>query len=45
MIFWPGSVTYWIDKATSIDPSKIKIDIPLPDALPPPDFGIPGPPK
>src|SRR6476646_7629404 len=37
VILWPGSVTYWIDKSTNIDPSKIKIDIPMPD-LPPLDF-------
>src|SRR2546430_12090846 len=28
VIFWPGSVTYWIERATSIDPSKIRIEIP-----------------
>src|SRR5689334_22997287 len=37
VILWPGSVTYWIDRSTRIDPSKIKIDIPMPD-LPPLDF-------
>jgi TRAP-type mannitol/chloroaromatic compound transport system permease large subunit len=34
VIFWPGSVTYWLDKPSGIDPSKINIEIPLP-ALPP----------
>jgi tripartite ATP-independent transporter DctM subunit len=29
VIFWPGSVTYWLDKGPSVDPSKIKIEIPL----------------
>jgi tripartite ATP-independent transporter DctM subunit len=41
VIFWPGSVTYWIDKPASLDPSKVKIEIPLPQLpsgidLPPP---------
>jgi tripartite ATP-independent transporter DctM subunit len=42
VIFWPQSVTYWIDKGTGIDPTKVKIelelpDIPLPlDLFPPP---------
>ena len=40
VIFWPGSVTYWLDKPTNIDPSKVNIDVPVPD-LPPPDFGPP----
>jgi tripartite ATP-independent transporter DctM subunit len=40
VILWPGSVTYWIDRSTKIDPSKIQIDVPLPDA-PPLDFGTP----
>ena len=31
VILWPGSVTYWIDKSTSIDPSRSEIDIPMPD--------------
>src|SRR5262249_35507803 len=31
VIFWPGSVTYWIDKGTEVDPSKVKIEVPLPD--------------
>ena len=41
VIFWPGSVTYWIDKGTGVDASKVKIDIPMPELpspidLPPP---------
>ena len=40
VIFWPGSVTYWIDQGTHIDPSKVKIDVPIID-LPPLDFGEP----
>jgi hypothetical protein len=43
VIFWPGSVTYWIERSAVFDPSKVKIDIPMPEALPPLDFG--GPPK
>src|SRR4029453_16405803 len=41
LIFWPESVTYWLGKGTGIDPSKVRIEIPLPDLLPPPDFGLP----
>jgi TRAP-type mannitol/chloroaromatic compound transport system permease large subunit len=40
LIFWPGSVTYWISKRSDIDPSKIMIEIPQID-LPPLDFGQP----
>ncbi len=35
VIFWPGSVTYWIEKAPTVDPSKINIEIQLPDVPPP----------
>jgi tripartite ATP-independent transporter DctM subunit len=38
LIFWPGSVTYWIEKSTSIDPSKVNIEIQLPDMPPPLDL-------
>src|SRR6202035_392517 len=38
LIFWPSSVTYWIDKGTGTDPSKVNIEIQLPDALPPLDM-------
>jgi hypothetical protein len=41
VIFWPGSVTYWLGRGTGIDPSKINIEIPQPDAPPPLDFGEP----
>ena len=40
VIAWPGSVTYWIDRGTNIDPSKIKIEIPEID-LPPIQFEPP----
>ncbi len=38
VILWPGSVTYWLDKKPAVDPSKIDIQIDLPDAPPPLDF-------
>ena len=28
VIFWPASVTYWIDKRSSVDPSTIRIELP-----------------
>ena len=28
LIFWPGSVTYWLDKKPTVDPATIKLDIP-----------------
>jgi tripartite ATP-independent transporter DctM subunit len=37
VIFWPTSVTYWIDRSTKIDPSKVKIEIQIPE-MPPLDF-------
>ena len=40
VIFWPASVTYWIDKQSTVDPSKVKIEIPQLE-LPPLDFGQP----
>src|SRR4249919_629154 len=43
VILWPGSVTYWLDKKSNVDPSKIQIDIPQVD-LPPIDFGQPATP-
>src|SRR5918993_1606399 len=38
VILWPGSVTYWLDRKPAVDPSKINIQIDLPDAPPPLDF-------
>jgi tripartite ATP-independent transporter DctM subunit len=38
LIFWPESVTYWIDNGVKQDPSKIQIEIQLPDVLPPLDM-------
>ena len=31
VILWPGSVTYWIDRSIKIDPSKVKIEIQMPE--------------
>jgi tripartite ATP-independent transporter DctM subunit len=38
VILWPGSVTYWLDKKPPIDPSKVNIQLEVPDAPPPLDF-------
>jgi hypothetical protein len=38
VIYWPQSVTYWISHGPAADPSKTKIEIQLPDALPPLNF-------
>ena len=38
VIFWPESVTYWIEKGTGVDPSKINIEIQLPEMPPPLDL-------
>jgi TRAP-type mannitol/chloroaromatic compound transport system permease large subunit len=40
VIVWPGSVTYWLDKKPTMDPSKVRIEIPQID-LPPIDFNTP----
>jgi tripartite ATP-independent transporter DctM subunit len=40
VIFWPQSVTYWIDRSSKVDPTKIKIEIPMPD-MPPINFDEP----
>ena len=31
VIIWPESVTYWLDKGTGVDPSTVRIEVPLPD--------------
>ncbi len=31
VIFWPQSVTYWLDRGTGVDPSTVRIEVPLPD--------------
>jgi tripartite ATP-independent transporter DctM subunit len=40
LIFWPQSVTYWTSRDKAVDPSKIDIQIPMPE-LPPLDLGQP----
>ena len=34
VIFWPESVTYWLDQGTGVDPASVRIEAP-----PPPDPG------
>src|SRR5882672_2175904 len=42
IIFWPQSVTYWIERTKTVNPNSIKIDIPQLDSpLPPLDFSDP----
>jgi hypothetical protein len=41
VIFWPESVTYWLSRQTTIDPSKINIEIQQPDMPLPLDLGEP----
>ncbi|MBE9604842.1 TRAP transporter large permease subunit [Acetobacteraceae bacterium H6797] len=31
VIFWPESVTYWLDKGTGVDPNSVRIEVPMPD--------------
>ena len=31
VIFWPESVTYWLEKGSGVDPSTVRIEVPLPD--------------
>ncbi|MGE0719421.1 MAG: TRAP transporter large permease subunit [Alphaproteobacteria bacterium] len=38
VIFWPGSVTYWLDHGPKVDPGSVRIE------APPPDTGIPAAP-
>jgi tripartite ATP-independent transporter DctM subunit len=39
VIFWPGSVTYWIESGTTEGP--VKLELPMPDAPPPLDLSEP----
>jgi tripartite ATP-independent transporter DctM subunit len=41
VIFWPSSVTYWIDRSKGIDPSKVNFTIDMPDVPPPLDLSPP----
>jgi tripartite ATP-independent transporter DctM subunit len=45
LIFWPQSVTYWIDIGKKIDPSQIEMEIPPLDLppLPPMELDAPAP--
>ena len=40
VVFWPESVTYWLEKGTGVDPSTVRIEVPmsLPDEEVPLDF-------
>jgi TRAP-type mannitol/chloroaromatic compound transport system permease large subunit len=40
VIFWPGSVTYWLDKPPARDPATIEVPVQMPDlnALPDVNF-------
>jgi tripartite ATP-independent transporter DctM subunit len=41
VIFWPSSVTYWIERPATVDSSKINLSIPTPDIPPPLDLSLP----
>ena len=39
VIFWPESVTYWLDAGTGVDPNSVIIDVPMSETeVPPVDF-------
>jgi TRAP-type mannitol/chloroaromatic compound transport system permease large subunit len=42
VIFWPESVTYWIDSGPKVDPNSIEIKIDLPTLGNDTDGGLPG---
>jgi len=42
VIFWPESVTYWLDSGPKVDPSTIDIRIDLPTLGADPSGGLPG---
>ena len=31
VILWPESVTYWIERGSDVDPSTVRIEVPMPD--------------
>ncbi len=31
VIIWPESVTYWIERGSDVDPSTVRIEVPMPD--------------
>ncbi len=46
VILWPGSVTYWLDAGSGVDPNTIEINVPGTDNPPQtPDYDAPEPPK
>ncbi len=45
LIFWPQSVTYWIDRGPKIDPSRMQIEMPLPELPPLPPIELDRPTK
>jgi tripartite ATP-independent transporter DctM subunit len=44
LIFWPASVTYWLEKGTGIDPATVNIQIEMPE-MQLPQFDLPPQPK
>ena len=42
LIFWPGMVTYWLDKPKAFDPSKVELKLPTIEM---PKLNLPGAPK
>ena len=42
VMFWPQSVTYWLDSGPKVDPSTIEIKIDLPTLGPDPNNGLGG---
>jgi hypothetical protein len=41
VVLFPAMVMHYKSTAPAVDPSKVKIEIEQPDALPPMDFGEP----
>ncbi|HWT10888.1 MAG TPA: TRAP transporter large permease subunit [Roseomonas sp.] len=40
VIAWPESVTYWIDRGTGVDPSTVRIEVPMPDSSDEPEVPV-----
>ena len=40
VIAWPESVTYWIDRGTGVDPSTVRIEVPMPDSTEEPEVPV-----